>query len=62
MTLRVCLPVDIVSVVCKLPQGTTGTRDERINDCVNECLENAVAYLGVDISDSAPSSCPLACQ
>ena len=54
--------MDIVSVVCKLPQETTGTRDERINDCVNECLENAVAYLGVDISDSAPSSCPLACQ
>lgn len=62
MALGVCIPVDIVTVTCRLPIETTGTRDERITDCTSRCLANANSYLGEVESDSVPSACSLACK
>merc|ERR1711963_99062 len=50
----------INSVVCKFPTES-GTKEQKIAECTQNCLTNASQYLGEEAASTAPQTCPIAC-
>merc|ERR1712244_41605 len=49
-------------VACKLPHETEGSRQQKIDACVDSCVTNATVYLGSQDESMSPEACPVACK